>query len=100
MARPRAIARKGRRGAGWVTLVCLLSAGCSAPLPEPDSPGAQLYAQRCTSCHRSYAPGSMKFEMWKLSVQRMQGEMARHGLPPLTAAEEALLLDYLKKHSG
>jgi hypothetical protein len=47
-----------------------------------------------------YAPHLLKFEMWKVAVQRMQGEMSRRGFPPLTAEEQALLLDYLKRHSG
>ena len=47
--------------------------GCNAKLPEPDSPGAQLYAARCNSCHRIYAPSLLKFEMWKVQVERMQG---------------------------
>ncbi len=77
-----------------------LGAGCNAPLPEPESPGAQLYAQRCNTCHRLYAPSSLKFEMWKMKVEAMQGEMVRRGLPPLTASERDVLLEYLRKHSG
>jgi hypothetical protein len=38
--------------------------------------------------------------MWRVQVDRMQGEMARRGLPPLTDDERTLLLDYLKRHSG
>ena len=79
-------------------VVCL--AGCSAKLPEPDSEGARLYAARCNSCHRVYAPGSLKFEMWKFQVERMQGEIVRRGLPPLTERERNVLLDYLRRHSA
>jgi hypothetical protein len=76
-------------------------AACNAKLPEPDSPGAQLYARRCSSgCHRLFAPGSLTYEMWKLQVERMQGEFVRRGLPPLSPEERALLLDYLKRHSS
>ena len=81
----------------------LLAAGlaaCNAKLPEPDSPAAQLYANRCDGCHRIYAPGAMTYEMWKFQVERMQGEIVRHGLPPLTTEERDLVLGYLKRHSG
>lgn len=79
--------------------VSLAPAACTR-LPEPDSPGAKLYAERCDGpCHRLYAPGSMKYEMWKIVVDRMQGELARRGLPTLNADEEKLLLDYLRRHS-
>jgi hypothetical protein len=73
---------------------------CDSSLPEPDSAGAQLYGKRCAGCHRLYAPHLLKFEMWKVTVQRMQGEMVRRGFPPLTTEEQALLLDYLRRFSG
>ena len=74
---------------------------CNAKLPEPDSPGAKLYASRCSSgCHRLFAPGSLTYEMWKLQVGRMQGELVRHKLPPLSTKERDLLLGYLRRHSS
>ena len=82
-----------------VAMVLSISA-CSPKLPEPESDGAKLYAARCNTCHRLFAPGSLKFEMWKVQVERMQGEIVRHGLPPLTPDERTVLLDYLKRHSG
>ena len=45
------------RWVGPALALGLLAAGCDARLPEPDSPGARLYAARCTGCHRLYAPG-------------------------------------------
>lgn len=89
-----------RRGAGMGLLVAALSAGCNASLPEAQSPGAQLYAARCGGCHRIYAPQVMTSTMWKLTVTRMQGELVRRGLPPLSADEQALVLDYLDRHSS
>jgi len=80
--------------------VALSLNACSPKLPEPESAGAKLYAARCNTCHRLYAPSSLKFEMWKVQVERMQGDIVRHGLPPLTPDERNVLLDYLKRHSG
>lgn len=82
-----------------VALCAAVLAGCNASLPEPDSPGAQLYAAHCRTCHRLYAPSALTFDLWKIKVDVMQGEMVRRGIPPLTAAERALLLDYLRRHS-
>jgi hypothetical protein len=79
--------------------VALMLAACNAKLPEPESPGAKLYARRCGTCHRLYAPSSLTFAMWKVQVDRKQGMMVRQGLPPLTPAERDLLLDYLRRHS-
>ena len=89
-----------RRGAGMALVVAALTTGCNASLPDPQSPGAQLYAARCGGCHRIYAPGVLTSAMWKLTVTRMQGELARRGLPPLSADEQALVLDYLDRHSS
>ncbi|HVN85832.1 MAG TPA: hypothetical protein VMW17_13410 [Candidatus Binatia bacterium] len=90
-----------RRGAQVLAAAWLVATlvGCTK-LPDPDSPGAKLYAERCNSCHRIYAPSLLKFEMWKYQVERMQGEIVRHGLPALTPDEVATILDYLKRHSG
>ncbi len=89
----------------WLTVLPFvlgaLLLACNASLPEPDSPGAVLYRQRCADpCHRLYAPTLMKIEMWKIQVERMQGEFERRGLPPLTDAEKQVVLDYLRRHSG
>jgi hypothetical protein len=82
---------------GAVLLVACL--GCNPRLPDADSPGARLYAERCGGCHRLYAPGLMTEEMWRITVKRMQGELVRRGLPPLDREEETVLLDYLRAHS-
>ena len=82
-----------------LTALLLVLAGCSVKLPDPHSEGAQLYARRCNNCHRLYAPQSMTYAMWKIQVDRMQGEMARRGVPPLSSKEYATILAYLKRHS-
>lgn len=79
--------------------VAFALAACDASLPEPDSAGATLYATRCAGCHRLYAPGAQTAAMWEVTVTRMQGELARRGVPPLTADEQATLLAYLERHS-
>jgi hypothetical protein len=88
-----------RRRAGIALAVGMLASGCNASLPEPESPGARLYADRCGGCHRLYAPKLMTSEMWTITVTRMQGELGRRGLPMLSPDQKALLLDYLDRHS-
>jgi hypothetical protein len=84
----------------WLLAAAWMSwaAGCER-LPEPESVGARLYVDRCATCHRAYQPASLKFEMWKLVVNRMQGVISRNGLPPLTQDETAVLLAYLERNS-
>jgi hypothetical protein len=74
--------------------------GCETSLPEPESPAAQLYRQRCSGCHRLYTPKIMTTHMWVFMVSRMEQEFQRRGLPPLPAEEKQIILDYLQKHSS
>jgi hypothetical protein len=76
------------------------AAGCGPALPDEQSAGAHVLRERCVGCHRLYPPGSMTAEMWKFQVERMRPEFTRRGLPWLTPAEEAALLDYLVAHAG
>ena len=78
----------------------MLAAGCGPTLPEADAPGARVLRERCTGCHRLYAPGTMTFEMWTVQVDRMRAELARRGMPWLAPDEERALLDYLRAHAG
>jgi cytochrome c2 len=84
---------------GLAGLALCLTA-CNAKLPDPQSPGAVLYKERCNGCHRIYAPGSMKPEMWRITLDRMQGQIARNGGQPLSAEEYQTVLAYLQKHSS
>jgi hypothetical protein len=78
-----------------------LVAACSRSLPDPESPGAQLYQARCASgCHRLYNPGSMTSAMWEIQVDRMQQELARGGLAPFSEQERRLVLRYLRAYSS
>jgi cytochrome c5 len=89
------------RGGGRVVAVGLLAAvvGCSRALPDAESPGAQLYAARCGTCHALHEPRSLTAAMWDVQVERMRETMRRRGARPLTADEEAVLLGYLHAHA-
>lgn len=89
-----------RRAAFAIALTCVVVAGCSPDIPEPETPAAQLYVNRCNGCHRLHAPKSMTAAMWEMQVERMQGELVRQGLPPLTKEERETLIVYLRRHSA
>ncbi len=74
-------------------------AGCGSSLPDPDSPGAHVYVERCGGCHRLSAPGTMTIAMWRFQVDRMRDEYARRGRPWLTPDEERTLLDWLARQA-
>ncbi len=80
-------------------MVLSVSVGCNASLPEPESPAARLYQQRCSLCHRLYAPSILTAEMWRFMLERMDMEMQRRSVPLPTSEERAILLEYLQKHA-
>ena len=93
---------RGKRRNPFVPLLLLTAAGsvgCNASLPEPGSPAAQLYRERCAQCHRLYGPSLLTAEMWTFMVGRMEQEMLRRGVPPLKVEEKQAILDYLQKYS-
>lgn len=83
-----------------VLLAAAALAGCSRPLPEPESAGGRLYAERCSICHRAFHPGTLTAAMWDFQVTRKQGEFVRRGFPPLSREEKQLVLDYLHRHAA
>jgi len=90
------------RAAKWTVniLVAVVISSCDASLPEPESPAAQLYRQRCSACHRLYAPQLLTADMWGYMIPRMEQEMLRRRIPPLNAAEKQTILGYLQKHAN
>ncbi|HEY5636390.1 MAG TPA: hypothetical protein VIS77_05765 [Burkholderiales bacterium] len=80
-------------------------------LPEPRSPGAALAVRYCVQCHNLPNPAMHHAEKWPKVVTRMvermrgKGNMGvlmkdmMAGLEAPGAAEEAALVDYLKRHA-
>jgi len=80
--------------------VVLSAVGCGGSLPDPESPGARVLAQRCGGCHRVYPPGSMTADMWRYQIDRMRGLFAERRIPWLAPNDERALVDYLVAHAG
>ena len=81
-------------------LLAILSSGCRAPLPDANSPAAQLYARRCDNCHKPYNPHELTASMWEVKVTMMEAKIQAAGQPPLTPDERDSILEYLKRNAG
>lgn len=85
----------------WAIVLAVTAlAACGPNLPEPESTGARVLAQRCGGCHRVYAPGTMTVAMWDYQLERMRGLFAQRGLAWLPPAEEEALRSYLDRWAG
>ena len=88
------------RAAFALAFIALLASGCKpATLPDPSSPGAQLYVSRCSSCHAPYDPHELTAEMWDTQVTMMEVKMQSAGMPPLSPDDRAAIVDYLKRNA-
>ena len=79
----------------------VIVAGCHPqPLPEHDSPAAQVYVQRCGQCHSPYNPHAMTAAMWEIELPKMEEKIRQAGLPALDAAQKHTIVDYLARNAG
>ena len=69
------------------------------PLPDADSPGARLVAERCGQCHAPPEPSRHSAEEWPSVVERMRVHMVRQANQVLNDEETRIVLDYLKEHA-
>ena len=73
-------------------LLTLAALGCGGAGQRPPlSDGERLYLARCTSCHRTYAPGEFGPQVWADEVAKME-RLKKVTLDP---GERALLLGWL-----
>ncbi len=72
-----------------VLLAFLAAVCCASATPEPESRARELYANKCTACHRLHRPTEYTKERWVAILDRMSPRAK------LTAGETGELRDYL-----
>ena len=78
--------------------VFLISCVGTQTIPEPESPGARLYQERCTHCHG--LPGVTRHtpEQWDQLLVMMDGFMKQKNIK-LPDQEKKLIRDYLHRNA-
>lgn len=83
----------------WFVLIVVTSvAGCAGgptPLPDPQSPAAALYAEKCGACHAVPHPKRNTAAEWRRLFALMQQRMAERHMAAFTPEEKKTLLNYL-----
>ncbi len=83
-----------------IAAVGLAVAGCSMPIPEPESIAFKLYEQKCNLCHPVYSPKLLDKKTWGYIIKRMEKKVKATGVrEPLTNEEAEVILGYLQKHA-
>ena len=83
-----------------LVLLVGLFVGCSTTqtIPEPESPGAKLYLQKCTQCHGLPGPKRHTSEQWDHLLVMMKGFMDERGYP-FTMDEQNMIQEYLHRNA-
>lgn len=89
----------GRKEIG-VILISLFLIACAGTqtIPDPESPGARLYKERCTKCHGLPGPQRHTPEQWNHLLGMMAGFMEQKGIE-FPAEERKLIQDYLHRNA-
>jgi hypothetical protein len=99
-ARAHLLLRSLLAGIATVFLATFGASCASDPLPQPESPSARFYVERCGQCHAAYNPHQMTAAMWQAQVDAMQSRMQQAGIAPLSTNDRAAILDYLTRNAG
>lgn len=95
------------RNIAGAALSLLVLAGCGTPegeikpvvLPDPESAGAKVLKEHCSSCHGAPSPVVHTAEEWPNIVYRMQEHRRMNGYTLIVPEQEQQLLDYLKQYA-
>jgi len=76
----------------------VISCAGTQTIPEPDSPGAKLFQERCTQCHG--LPGTKRHtpEQWDHLLVMMESFMQEKSIE-FPDQEKKLIRDYLHRHA-
>jgi cytochrome c2 len=73
--------------------------GAAMAIPDGDSAAAQLYINRCSTCHATPHPARHDYPAWLYLVPVMEAHMSERGMLGLTDTERATILAYLREYA-
>lgn len=81
-----------------VILMALSACAGTQTIPEPESPGARLYRERCTQCHGLPSPTRHTPKQWDHLLVMMEGFMRDKNID-FPDQEKKLIRDYLYRNA-
>jgi mono/diheme cytochrome c family protein len=83
----------------YLSVLLTACAGAPTPIPDAESRGALIYAQKCSTCHSLPHPKRHRYAEWVTMVKLMEAHMQKDNTAPLTDQERSLILNYLKEQA-
>jgi len=80
------------------SLLCLASPAWATDIPDADSAGGALYAERCSACHALPHPKRLDWEGWRHMLSVMKKRMDEKGMS-MDTSEWRKISAYLKGHA-
>ena len=81
-----------------VSLLCLAPSAWATDIPDADSASAQLYTERCSTCHALPHPKRLDWESWRHMLGVMKMRMDEKGMQ-MEKAEWQQIAAYVKTHA-
>jgi len=84
-----------------VLLLILPALYCSSfnTIPDEGTKEADLYSNKCGSCHSLPHPSRHTYAQWDHTMSLMEMRMNENNFNPLNEEEKKMILEYLKKHA-
>ncbi|MDT8376552.1 MAG: hypothetical protein RQ867_07400 [Mariprofundaceae bacterium] len=84
-----------------ILATCMLATPVYAttPIPDADSPQAEIYVEKCSICHVLPHPKRLSFSGWKHMLKLMDQRMEERNMSPLEPEEHEAIKTYLKRHA-
>ncbi len=82
-----------------IVLLSVASPAWGMDIPDADSAGGKLFAQKCSVCHALPSPRRLNWMYWQHILGLMKERMDERGVPEPSRKEWKLIASYLKAHA-
>ena len=87
---------------GLLCLIAIVGLGCTAgsiTLPDAESSAAQLYSEKCSTCHALPHPKRHTASEWPPVFELMERRMSERYVTAFSAEQRSVLLGYLQDNA-
>jgi len=83
----------------FILLLSVTSSAWGMDIPDADSVGGKMFAQRCSVCHALPHPKRLDWPHWRHMLGLMKSRMTERGVAEPSKEEWRQIASYLKAHA-